>query len=225
MSAFSRRYGGGAASPRVRRLPRIALASVLGVAVAVGACALPSEYPVDLGQGVEIVLDAGRWDEVDVERLAEHLGQELMAERIEVQLSRSREEGVGPDGAPFVREQMRMQLFAFGGDPVTDDRWDDLVADFPALADARVSHVPLSGTVHGTVGGRLSERWLDLTLDRHGVEAAEQQILEQLRAEGIAPEDAIVDITTTEVDGHRRIEVRVEAEHDSEHDSEHDGQP
>lgn len=213
VAAFARRHGGGAPAPRRRRSGRIALMCGLGVAVAVGACALPSEYSVDLGQGIEIVLDAARWDELDAERLAAHLGEEMGAERIELHVSRTRDERIGPDGELVIDEQMRMQLFALGGEVDAEDGWDELVREFPALAEAEIQQVPLSGTVHGTLGGRLSRDLLDLEIDRHGVEEAEARILAQLRAEGISTEDATVDITTTEEGGHRRIEVRVEAPH------------
>lgn len=215
VAAFERRARPGAASPPRPRWPRLALASVLGVALAVGACALPSEYPVDLGQGVEIVLSAERFAELDPEQIAAHLGEEMGAERIEVHLSHSVEEHVGPEGELVVDEQVRMQLFALGGEVGSQRGWDALVDEFPALADAEIEQVPLSGVVHGTLGGRLSRDLLDLTIDRHGVEEAEARILAELRAEGIAPADAKVDITTSEEDGHRRIEVRVEATKES----------
>ncbi|MCA9711838.1 MAG: hypothetical protein KDK70_38735, partial [Myxococcales bacterium] len=55
--------------------------------------------------------------------------------------------------------------------------------------------------------------FLDVTLDRHGVEEAERRILAELVADGIAPEDATIDIEqSVDAQGNRRIEVRVEAE-------------
>lgn len=211
-----RRRRGGAASPNVRRWPRLALASVLGVAVAAGACALPSEYPVELGQGIEIVLDVERFGELEPEQIAEHLGRELGAERIEVHLRHDVEERIAADGQRIVDERVHMQLFALGGEVGEDDEWDALVEEFPVLAEAEVHRVPLSGTVHGTLGGRLSRDLLDLDLDRHGVEEAEARILARLKVQGIDPENATIDITATEQDGHRRIEVRVEAHQDEE---------
>jgi hypothetical protein len=106
---------------------------------------------------------------------------------------------------------MRVEIEAVGEDLDADVLWDDIVAEFPALADARREDEALHGLVHGTLGGRLSHRWLDVTIDRDGVEEAKRQLILQLAAEGVTgtPEVEIID---EEVDGMRRREVRVRLE-------------
>lgn len=212
VAATSRESGSGAGRGGWR-WPRLALAGGLSLAVAVGACALPAEYPVSLGRGLEITVDAERWEELDAERVAQYLSEELGAERVEIHVTRERKETVGPSGHAQVSEAVRLQLFAFGGNLDPELTFDELQDEFPALLDAELHQVPLAGTVHGTLGGKLSRHLLDLTIDTHGVEEAEQQIRRQLMAQGIAAEDAIVDISTEEgPGGHREIRVRVEAE-------------
>lgn len=212
MEAFEQR----GPRPKTRRwtLPRLMVAGVLGGAVAVGACALPAEYPVSLGYGLEITIDAARWKELDPEALAQRIGEVPGAERVELHVARSVEQHVADDGSEQTDETMRVQLFVLGDALDTDRMWRELEGDFPALADAEVHDVPLSGTVQGTIGGKLSHRLLDMTLDQHGVEQAERQIMAELLAQGFDPADATIDIEDSVDDaGNRRIEVRVEAEH------------
>jgi hypothetical protein len=195
------------------RWPRLALAGVLGVAVAVGACVMPAEYPVSLGYGFEVTIDADRWEEIEPEAIAVHIKDRLDVERIELRVAHLQHEHQGAGGAATVSEGVRMQLFVFGAELDVDALEAELQARFPVLAEAELREMPLSGTVHGTFGGELSHRFLDLTIDRHGVEEAERRVLAQLVAEGIAPEHATIDITERHgKDGERRIEVRVEAE-------------
>jgi hypothetical protein len=145
--------------------------------------------------------------------IAIHLEQRLDVERIELRVQRTHEEHVGAGGPQAIDDDVRILLFVFGDAVDSDALGADLRASFPVLADVELHDVPLSGTVHGTFGGALSHRLLDVTIDTHGVEAAERQVLAMLVAEGIAPEHMKVDITDEHgADGLRRIEVRVEAE-------------
>ena len=197
------------------RVPRLALAGGLGAAVAVGACVMPAEYPVALGYGLELTLPAERWAELDPEAIAMSLDDHPGVERVEVRVHKLQHEHAEAGGGPSVVEgDMRMQLFVFGDAVDPDAMFDELQASFPVLAGAELHEVPLSGTVHGTLGGQLSHRFLDVTIDQHGVEEAERQVLAALVAEGLAVEDVTVDITEERgEDGARRIEVRIEAEH------------
>lgn len=209
MAAHARRYG----APPARRWPRLALGGVLGVAVAVGACALPAEYPVSLGYELRIRVDASRWSPRDQERIT-HVARDLSgAERVELRVEQHIEQRVEPVGSASTVESVQVQLLVFGDAIDPEAMWSQLQEDCPALVDAEVHDVPLSGTVHGTLGGKLSHDWLDVVLDQHGVEEAERRILAELAAEGIDPQSATVDIEqSTDAQGHRRIEVRVEAE-------------
>lgn len=230
VAAFARRHGtvaaldrrdrggsgGGGGGGRLGwlRLPRFALAGVLGVAVAVGACVMPAEYPVSLGYGFDLSLPAERWAAVEPEALAEHIKSLPGVERVEIRLFQTKQERVVDDGPRTVAEEWRLQLFVFGDAMDEEALRTDLQARFPALAGLQLRDMPLQGTVHGTLGGKLSHHFLDVVIDEHGVEEAERRVLAGLVAEGVAPEDAKVDITEHEgEDGQRRIEVRVEAHH------------
>ena len=217
MAAFGRASGGQAPVERKRWFPRLAIAGGLTLAT-VGACALPAEYPMSLGHGLEISVDAEHMDEVEPEQIALYLRDELAAERVEIHMSRSIEERTGPDGEVDVHEEVRLQLFAFGGETDAEEGWQELQDEFPALADAEIHEVPLEGTVYGTLGGKLSRNLLDLTIDRDGVEAAERQILAELLAQGFDPSQARVDIKRVQGDfGNEEIEVRVEAKAPLDH--------
>lgn len=218
-AAVARRRGGAGAGAPGRRgwlgLPRLALAGVLGVAVAVGACVLPAEYPVSLGYGFELVLPADRAAALDPQALAARLEGHPGVERIELRVHQRQSERIGDDGARTVQEDTRLQLFVFGDAVDAHALRAELQASFPALAELELHDVPLAGTVHGTFGGALSHRLLHVTIDTHGVAEAERQVLAALVAEGLAPEHLEVDITEARgADGERRIEVRVQAEHD-----------
>ncbi|MCX4239583.1 hypothetical protein [Paraliomyxa miuraensis] len=200
-------------------MPRFALAGALGLAVAVGACVMPAEYPVQLGYGFEIIVDLadiadmGGTDALDPDAIARWLHEREAVERVELMVAMHRAEHSGPQGAPVVHDELKVRMFVAGDALDPDALVDDLRRSFPVLAHAELRDAPLSGIVHGTVGGKLSHDLLDLTLDRHGVEEAERRILAELRAEGIDVEHATVDITHQQgADGQHRIEVRVEAE-------------
>lgn len=215
MVAFHERFDQAPAGRRPARswLSRLLLGGGVGVAVAVGACALPTEYPMSLGYGLEIRLESSTWSEADERALEQRVHALSGVERVELRVSERVEQLVDDDGRSSISHQVQILLFVFGDAPDSEWVWSTLQHDVPALADARMHDVPLQGTVEGTLGGRLSHRLFDLTLDQHGVEQAEQRILAELVAEGLAPQDATIDIEqSTDAEGHRRIEVRVQAE-------------
>lgn len=213
-SASGGSIGLGRRWPAWLRLPRFAIAGVLGVAVAVGACVMPAEYPVSLGYGFDVLLPAERGATLDPEALAEHLKGHEGVERVEVRMFQTHQERVVDDGPLAIEQDLRVQVFVFGDAMDAESLEAELQASFPELEGLQLREVPLEGTVHGTLGGKLSHHFLDVVIDRHGVEEAERQVLAGLIAEGVAPEDAEVDITEIEgEDGERRIEVRVKAEH------------
>ncbi len=196
------------------RLPRLALAGVLGVALAVGACVMPAEYPVSLGYELEVTLPVERWAELDHETLSRHLDAWPGVEHVEIRMQHVHERTEARGRAAVDTDEARMQLFVFGDALDPDALLADLQARFPVLEGAELRDVPLSGTVHGTFGGALSHRYLDVVIDRHGVEEAERQLLAALAAEGISTESTRVDIIEERgANGEHRIEVRVQAEH------------
>lgn len=187
------------------RMSKWLLGLGLGAAVAVGACVVPVDYEAQMGQRLAFVLDASEMHEIDVEAMARFIEENHDPEQMRI--AAQAETTVTDDGA--TTQDMRIELVAVGEDLDADALWDDLLEEFPMLVDAHREDVPLQGTIHGTLGGRLSHDWLDVTLDRHGAEAAKQQIIEQLAAQGVVgtPEVEIIDEDLGE--GHRRREIRV----------------
>jgi hypothetical protein len=208
--------GGGALESRlVGRLPaprrgllrrwlsahRLAVAAVAVVLCVIGACRLPAEYAVDVGERVAILLDPSRRAAVDPAEIARHVEETWPIERLQVAVAVEQQN----DGPPTTRVEL-----AAVGDVTADEIWADLVETFPALAGARMEPEDLEVLVHGTLGGRLSHELLDLVIDEEGAEVARQQILDQLAASGL---DGEADVSVTDhPDGRREVRVEVRAE-------------
>jgi hypothetical protein len=186
-------------------LHRFAVAVVVAALLVAGACRLPAEYPIDVGERVAILVDGSRRALVDPQAIAEHVEHAWPLERLEVAVALEREDSGD--------ETMRIQLTAVG-DVTADEMWEDLVETFPALDGARMEPEDLQAVVHGTLGGRLSHDLLDLELviDEADAERAREQILADLAARGVEG-DAQVTVTD-HPDGRREVRVEVQAEHE-----------
>ena len=210
--AHARRYG-----ERPRRASKWLLATGLVAAAAVGACVVPVDYEAEMGQRLAFTMAASEMSEIDVEAIARFVEDEHDPEELRIEAHAEMHETT--DGArTHTMKEVRIELEAVGEHLDADALWDDLVEEFPALAGAKREDEALHGTVHGTLGGRLSHRWLDVTIDRDGVEEAKRQLIEQLVAEGVqgTPQVEIIDEDLGDM---RRREVRVRIEHSE------DGQP
>jgi hypothetical protein len=193
---------------RVLRLPALAFASALAVAMVIGACRLPADYAMQMGHRIGIELDAEHAAALDHEAIARHVESTWAPSQIAmaVQLQRRADD----DGD---RGTLRIDLDVMGDDLDTEEIWDDLVDTFPVLVGARLHDEVLAETVHGTLGGKLSLAALDVVIDREGVDQARARIMAELRSQGVDPRDAQVRITDdVGPDGeHRReIDVRVQ---------------
>lgn len=175
-----------------------------------GACVIPVEYAMPLGQRVDISLDASLHEEVDPQLLSRFVEAQYDAERIEIHVSMSKH-GDG-DGAP--QGQMQITIMAFGADDIPDELAEDLVDAFPALEQAQVDHEAVAGTVQGTLGGKLGHAWLDVVIDAHGVEEARRRLMADLVARGLSG-DAQIEIV--DEPGRREVKVRVQAHGDGPH--------
>jgi hypothetical protein len=193
-AAHGRTYG------RERRAPRWL----------VGACVVPIDYEAEMGQRIAFTMPLAQMSDLDVEAMARFVEEEHDPEEIRI-MAHAESSHIADAGEEQLVEEVRVEIEAVGEHLDADAVWDDLVEEFPELADARREDEALRGLVHGTLGGRLSHRWLDVTIDRDGVEAAKQQLIEELAAQGVkgTPEIEIID---EEADGMRRREVRVRIE-------------
>ena len=174
---------------------RWALAGVgLGLAT-VGACQVPVDYEREFGASVTCELPPEAWPEGQVDRIAHGLADELGAEGLALRVHHG-------DG-----EMMRFRVDLWGVE--IDD--DELIAALHSRASeipvSACTRTPLAGTVHGTLGGRLGLRFLDLDLDHEDAESTRLQILEQLAQQGVEG-DANVEIRQND-DGKREVQVRV----------------
>ncbi len=203
--AHARRHG-----EAPRRAPRWLLATGLAVAAAVGACVVPVDYEAEMGQRLAFTMSAQDMSELDVEAIAHFVEEQHDPEQLRIEAHAAMHETTD-GGTTHVMKEVRIELEAVGDHLDADALWDDLIAEFPALADAKREDEALHGVVHGTLGGRLSHRWLDVTIDEEGVEEAKRQLVEQLVADGVqgTPQVEIIDEDLGDM---RRREVRVRIE-------------
>jgi len=193
-----------AARPRTSRWSKWLLGGAVGGALAVGACALPNDYEARVGHRLAIVVDVVHAEELEPHRIVEFVTEQYHPDELRMGVSIERIREADRESA-----SMRIEIDAVGEDLDTDEMWTDLVEHFPELEGARLEDEVLQGMVHGTLGGRLSQAWLDVVIDRGGVEDAKARVIEQLRAQGVEG-NAVVDIVDREgEDGQRRREVRV----------------
>lgn len=185
------------------------LAVGLGAALAVGACVLPTDYAAPLGHRLAIVVDAARADELDPEQIVQFVTERYHPDELRMGVTREHTRETDDDGAVREHASMRIEIDAVGEALDTASMWDDLVDAFPELEGARLEDEELRGVVHGTLGGRMSQAWLDVVIDRGGVEEAKQQVIDQLRADGVTGDPQVDIVDHVGADGSRRREVRV----------------
>ncbi len=197
-----------------RRWTRWLLGGGLVLAVTAGACVLPSDYDAAVGHRLAIIVE-GDAVEVDPHALVDFITAQHHPDELRMAVSQQRV----ADEHGHTQTITRIELDAVGDDVEPEPLWSELVAAFPELEGARLEDQELRGRIHGTLGGRLSHDWLDITIDRHGVAAAKVQIIEQLRAEGLS--DAAVESAQIEIVDHddgkgrvrREVRVQIEDEH------------
>jgi hypothetical protein len=197
-------------TPRRRRhWPRIALGIGLGGALAIGACALPVDYDADLGHRLAIVVADST--DLDPRAIAAFVEEQYAPDELRLAVSQERRREEAADGTVIEQGgELRIEIDAVGGDIDTDEMWEQLVEEFPELDGGRLEHEALGTVVHGTLGGRLSHEWLDVVIDRGGIEAAKAQILLDLDAQGYEGEAHIEIVDENDPSsGHHRREVRV----------------
>jgi hypothetical protein len=174
---------------------RWALASVgVGLAVA-GACQVPVDYEREFGASVTCEVARELWPEARLDEVAGELADRFAAERVAIR--------VHDDHGPT--RSFRIDLW---GADLDDAGLIVALADhapwIPADACVRTA---LTGTVHGTLGGRLGHDLLDLDLDRADAEATRAEILETLAREGHSEADVQV---YDDGAGRREVKVRIE---------------
>lgn len=175
------------------------LAGALGLAA---ACQVPVDYEREFGVSVACDLSAGTWPEGQIERaahdLAVALGGAAAAIRVEARGDGTR----------------RFRIDLWGADLDEAALLAELRRAAPGLPEDACTPIPLAGTVHGTLGGRLGYGLLDLDLDHADAEEARREILAELERRGLEG-DAEVEIRD-HGDGKREVQIRIEAFHDGD---------
>lgn len=207
--ALLQRFRARTPRPAARRWGRLAIGGLIGTAALVGACQIPTEYELGLGHRIAIEIPYSAASEVGPDQLAQFIEDNYEVESIEVAARIELDTDPADDAVPS--GTMVVNLDVMGQGLHIEDVWDDLLAEYPILEGSRLENEALQAHVHGTWGGRLSHRWLDVVMDEHGVEEARRQLLLDLEARGIDTESAEVTVTQSDEDGRheRRIEVRV----------------
>ncbi len=200
-----------------RRWPRFALGIGLCGALAVGACALPSDYDADLGHRLAIVVAEST--DIDPRAIATFVEERYTPDELRMAVSQERKREQAPDGTVIEQGgELRIEIDAVGEDIDTHEMWEQLLLAFPELQGGRLEDEALRTVVHGTLGGRLSHAWLDVVIDRGGIEDAKAQILLELDAQGYEGQARVEIIDDEDPAGHHHREVRVWVEQDS-HDA------
>jgi len=199
LAAFDRRR---AARPRrVAPWARLAAAAALLLGIFAAARA-PAEYPIDVGQHVELQLQGptrgGAGFAGD--------GTEPKAEAAIAELQRILAGGEGGPRQVEVRVERRG-----GATQVRIDVWGDPRADLPqrlraAFPSAEVRVAPITGRVRTSVAGLLRVRLF--ATDPAAIDKLRQDIKAQLAAQGHGGD---VDIQVDESGGKRRVTVKVKA--------------
>jgi hypothetical protein len=128
----------------------------------------------------------------------------------------------GAEGKREIRVRVRVEAGPGKGTVATIDAWGDTIGmddipaairrAVPALSAATITVEPVSGTVHGDLGGLVGTRVLGDRLTDAQVEASLQEIEAEVRrnlaAEGVTG-DVQVDVKAGNEDGKVRREIRV----------------
>lgn len=174
------------------------------LALVVGACQLPAEYEREFGVSFACTVERTAYALDSAPDLGDRLGAAIEAGSMTLR--------VQDDGGPT----LAMRIDAWG--PLADPAaaLATMRAVTPALRDASCTAQPLSGTVHGTLGGRLGYALLDLDIDHKDAELTRAEILEQLRAQGFT---GTAEVEVEDGAGQRRVKIRLEQHHSSETDA------
>jgi len=174
---------------------RLAVASVVFAALAIGACQVPVEMELVMGHQMRFRLPATD----DIHRQIQDLTGEIEAfapvEKIEVQIHKSSED-----------DRMVVQLGVWGEGVDPERVFAHLRTRLPILEEAECDAKPLAGTVRTTLGDRLGHDLFHLALDQENVAHARAAVLEELAASGF---DGDAQVIVEEDGGHRRIEIRL----------------
>lgn len=175
---------------------RFAVASLVFAALAVGACQMPVEMQLVMGQQMRFVLPATADMHQQIEKITREIEDIAPVEKIEVQVQQSSE-----------ADHMVVSLGVWGEGVDPEQVFDHLRTNLPMLEEVQCDAQPLAGTVRTTLGDRLGHQLFRFALDQKNVEDARAAILQELTASGF---DGDAQVTVEDGgDGHRRIKIKL----------------
>jgi len=178
-------------------LSRFAIA--FGLLLGLGAASrVPADYPVQVGKRIDIVAQRPGADWPGPSELEPVLQQLGHTKELQVRARRA------PEGALT----LSIELW---GPSVAEDAAEQLRRAFPALAGATITVTPLEVELRGTLGDRIGGELFKLK-DPAAFEAARAKLQAQLQAELKADgKQGTVEVQAQEVDGKRKVMIKVEA--------------
>ncbi|EDM79674.1 hypothetical protein PPSIR1_16470 [Plesiocystis pacifica SIR-1] len=183
---------------------RLALVAGVAVLAVFAACVVPTSYAVDLGLSVELTVE-GEHAELPAKAMAEFLTEASGAERVDMMVHEVRTERGGVEAS-----STRLAVRLWGEDLPYGVLEEELRAEFPELlADVEVIERPLEGAVETVWARRLAHRTFHLALSEADVEAAREELLVRLYAQGFDEDEVVVKVRDRP-DGHREIQIGIE---------------
>lgn len=178
--------------------------AIAALALSVGACRLPVDYQRSFGASIDCQLPANNFDEGSLHAMSEDLRIAIGAESIALRVA-------------VTNDDARVRVDVWGDLEDENDALEHIRGLNSNLREASCTALPLAGTVHGTLGGRVGYNLLSLdVLDRKGAKATREAILEELAAQGFHG-TAKVEILDTK--GQREIKISLEEEYELDDES------
>ncbi len=198
MAAFDERYpagvvGGGFRTPTLLR--QIAIAAAVLLILSIGACQVPVDVQMNLGQRMHFVLPATPELRDRVHELVDTVRGLAEAEKVEVR--------VVDDGG----ETLRLTLGVWGERVDPQVVFEGVIEAYPELEILEREAAPMEATVRTTLGDKLRHELFARALNEHSVEEARAVILEELAREGFVGAAQV--LVEDGGDGKRRVEIKL----------------
>ena len=178
--------------------------AIAGLALTVGACRLPVDYQRSFGASVDCQLPANDFDETSLHAMSEDLRLAIGAESIALRVA-------------VTHDDARVRIDVWGDLEDENDALQQIRGLSSSLREASCTALPLAGTVHGTLGGRLGYNLLSLdVLDRKGATATREAILEEITAQGFR---GTAKVEVEDTNGQRKIKISLEEEYEVDDES------
>ena len=173
---------------------KIVFGALAVLILGIGACSVPSDIEVEIGQAMEMSLGAEMAEDEFMIQEAIEFGKNLPGvDNVSVN------EMVNQDGK-------LVQILMWGEEMEGDDVEARMKSRFPALANAEVTIRPLEGMIHGNLAERLGHSIFNFDVRSGSEEEIRDQILAQLAAQGFTGQSVI---QVRNEDGQQLIDIEL----------------